>query len=200
MACKAFAVGGLFVALIIAGCASPTPTPEPTAAPSPAPTAEPTPKPQPTATPTPTPRPTATSTPTPEPTATSTPTPRPTATPRPQPTPTPTATPIPQIIRFQGTGTDVRFINLAKGEYVLSISVDENRDPRGGRFFSVLATQTDERAHFVQENSSDNGHWSGRVLVRVGTGVFPDLQPGEPTFIQIRAEPNAVWELEFTRQ
>ena len=96
MACKALAVVGLFVALIIAGCASPTPTPEPTAAPSPTPTAEPTPTtPPPTATPTPTPRPTATSTPTPEPTATPTPTPRPTATPRPRPTATPTATPRP---------------------------------------------------------------------------------------------------------
>ena len=57
MACKALAVVGLFVLLIIAGCAAPTPTPEPTAAPSPTPTAEPTPTPtpQPTATPTPTP-------------------------------------------------------------------------------------------------------------------------------------------------
>lgn len=196
---KALAVVGLFVALIIVGCAAPTPTSEPTAALSPAPTAEPapTPTPQPTATPTPTPRPTATSTPTPEPTATSTPTPRPTSTPQPQPTPTPTATPNSQIIRFQGTGTDVRFINLAKGEYVLSISVVENRDPR---FFSVIATQTDKLALFVQENSSDSGHWSGSVLVRVGTGVFPDLQPGEPAIIQIRAEQNAAWELEFTRQ
>ena len=94
---KALAVVGLFVALIIAGCAAPTPTPEPTATPSPTPTTEPTPTPtpQPTATSTPTPRPTATSTPTPEPTATSTPTPRPTATPRPRPTATPTATPRP---------------------------------------------------------------------------------------------------------
>lgn len=98
MACKAFAVVGLSVLLIIvAGCASPTPTPEPTATPLPTATAEPTPTPtpQPTATPTSTPRPTATSTPTPEPTATSTPTPRPTATPRPRPTATPTATPRP---------------------------------------------------------------------------------------------------------
>ena len=97
MACKASAVVGLFVLLIIAGCASPTPTPEPTVAPSPTPTAEPTPTPtpQPTATPTPTPRPTSTSTPTPAPTATPTPTPRPTATPRPRPTATPTATPRP---------------------------------------------------------------------------------------------------------
>ena len=57
MACKALAVVGLFVALIIAGCASPTPTSQPTAAPSPTPTAEPTPTPasQPTATPTPPP-------------------------------------------------------------------------------------------------------------------------------------------------
>ena len=49
---KVLAVVGLFVALIIAGCASPTP--EPTATPSPTPTAEPTPThtPQPTATPT----------------------------------------------------------------------------------------------------------------------------------------------------
>ncbi len=39
---KELAVVGLFVALIIAGCASPTPTPEPTATPSPTPTAEPT--------------------------------------------------------------------------------------------------------------------------------------------------------------
>ena len=56
MACKALAVVCLFVALIIAGCASPTPTPEPTATPSPTPTTEPTPTPtpQPTATPTPT--------------------------------------------------------------------------------------------------------------------------------------------------
>ena len=96
MACKASAVVGLFVLLIIAGCASPTPTPEPTATPSPTPTAEPTPTtPPPTATPTPTPRPTATSIPTPEPTSTPTPTPRPTATPRPRPTAIPTATPRP---------------------------------------------------------------------------------------------------------
>lgn len=96
MACKAFAVVGLSVLLIIvAGCASPTPTPEPTAPPPPTPTSEPTPTPtpQPTATPTSTPRPTATSTPTSEPTATSTPTPRPTATPRPRPTATPTIAP-----------------------------------------------------------------------------------------------------------
>ena len=39
---KELAVVGLLVALIIAGCASPTPTPEPTATPSPTPTAEPT--------------------------------------------------------------------------------------------------------------------------------------------------------------
>ena len=196
MACKALAVVGLYVLLIIvAGCASPTPTPEPTATPSPMP------MPQPTATPTPTPQPTATSTPTPEPTATPTPTPRPTATPRPRPTPTPTATPIPQIIRFQGTGTDVRFINLAKGEYILSLSVVGNRDPVLGRsIFSVIATQMDEHENFVHEHSSDSGHWSGSVLVRVGTGVFPDLQPGEPAIIQIRAEQNAAWELEFTRQ
>ena len=56
MACKASAVAGLFVLLIVAGCASPTPTPEPTPTPSSTPTAEPTPTqtPQPTATPTPT--------------------------------------------------------------------------------------------------------------------------------------------------
>ena len=98
MACKALAVVGLSVLLIIVvGCASPTPTPEPTATPLPTATAEPTPTPtpQPTATPTSTPRPTPTSTPTPEPTATSTPTPRPTATPQPRPTATPTATPRP---------------------------------------------------------------------------------------------------------
>ena len=55
MAWKALAVVGLFVALIIAGCAAPTPTPEPTATPSP------TPQPTATVTPTPTPQPTATS-------------------------------------------------------------------------------------------------------------------------------------------
>ena len=91
MAWKALAVVGLFVALIIAGCASPTPTPEPTAEPSPTATATPTPTPEPT--PTPTPMPTAT--PTPQPTATPTATPPPTATPTPRPTPTPTATPRP---------------------------------------------------------------------------------------------------------
>ncbi len=80
MACKALAVVGLSVLLIIvAACASPTPTPEPTATPPPTPTAEPTPTPtpQPTATPTLTPRPTATPTATPTPAATPTPTPRP---------------------------------------------------------------------------------------------------------------------------
>lgn len=57
MARKASAVVGLFVALIIAGCASLTPTPEPTATPSPTPTAEPTPTPTPPPTATPTPPP-----------------------------------------------------------------------------------------------------------------------------------------------
>ena len=51
---KALAVVGLFVALIVAGCASPTPTPEPMAAPSPTPTTEPTPTPTPTTAPQPT--------------------------------------------------------------------------------------------------------------------------------------------------
>ena len=90
MACKALAVVGLYVLLIIvAGCASPTP--EPTATPLPTATATPTPTPEPTSTPTPMP----TATPTPQPTATPTATPRPTATPTPRPTATPTATPRP---------------------------------------------------------------------------------------------------------
>lgn len=75
--------GLLTLAVLLAGCG--TPTPVPTATPTPTPT--PTPALTPAATPTTTPTRTPTPTPTPTATATATPTPMPTA------TPTPTATP-----------------------------------------------------------------------------------------------------------
>ena len=87
----------LLLVAVVAGCATPTPTPEPTATPTPVPTPTPTPTHTPTPTPTHTPTPTATptATPTPVPMATPTSTPMPTATPTPRPTATPTATPTP---------------------------------------------------------------------------------------------------------
>jgi hypothetical protein len=77
------------LSVIVAGLATPSPTPAPTPTPTPAPTPTPTPKPTPTPTPKPTPTPTPTATATP----TRTPTPGPTVTPRPTPTPNRTANP-----------------------------------------------------------------------------------------------------------
>ena len=198
----------LVTMLSAVACAQPAPTPEPAATPAPAltPTSTPTLTPTPTATPTPQPAATPAATPTPQPTATPAPIPTATATltPTPTATPRPTATPLPQTIRFQGTGTDIRVINLAQGEYILNLSVEKNLECYSWgcsqRIFSVTATQTGEYESFVHEHSSDSGHWSGRVLVRVGTGIFPDLQPGEDAIIEIQAEQNAMWELEFIRQ
>ena len=102
---KALAAVGLSVLLaIIAGCASPTPTPEPTVAPLPtsAPTATPTSAltatPQPTSTPIPMPTATPTLEPTSTPTATPTPRPTPTPTPRPRMSPNPVPIPRPTVV------------------------------------------------------------------------------------------------------
>ena len=178
-----------------------THTPEPTATPTPGPTATPTPEPTATHTPeptaTPTPEPTAT--PTPEPTATPTPEPTPTATPTPEPTATPTleptATPTPEpavgltpspSIELSGSGTDVRFVDLAKGQYIAEMSVSDN-GRRGEITFKVGGKSV---------ASMRGDEWSGRSLVTVGDDEYGQIPPGR-TAVEVEVSTDGLWSFKF---
>ena len=173
--------------------ASPTSAPEPTVTPTPEPTATPTP--EPTATPTPeptvTPTPEPTVTPTPEPTAT--PTPEPTATPIPEPTATPTPTGEPTagftsspVIELSGNGTDVRFVDLVEGQYVVEMSVSDN-GRRGEITFKVGDSSV---------ASMRGDEWSGRSLVTVGDDEYGQIPPGR-TAVEVDVSTDGMWSVKF---
>ena len=164
--------------------APPTAEPTPTRTPTAASTPEPSPTQTATAAPTPEAPPTSppTLTPIPEPT----PTQAPTATPTPEPTPTqvPTATPTPPP-EISGRGTDVRYVDLPAGEWIVEMSVSDV----GSREIIEILVGGDDVA-FVRAQG-----WRGRSLITVGD-ERSEIPPGE-TPIEVKVAQGASWALKF---
>ena len=174
----------------------PTPTPTPQSTPLQMPTATPTPEPTPTPTPQSTPLQTPTATPTPEPTPTPTPqstplqTPTATPTPEPTPTPTPTATPTPEPTptpppEISGEGTDIRFVDLPAGEWIVEMRVSDNRS---FEYISIEIGGDNVAGVFADT-------WSGRSLITVGN-ERSEIPPGK-TPIEINVSQDASWSVKF---
>ena len=177
---------------------TPRPEPTPTQAPTAPPTAEPTPTRTPTtaSTPEPSPTQTATAAPTPEAPPTSpptltrrpepTPTQAPTAPPTAEPTPTqvPTATPTPPP-EISGRGTDVRYVDLPAGEWIVEMSVSDV----GSREFIEILVGGDDVADVLAQG------WHGRSLITVGD-ERSEIPPGE-TPIEVKVAQGASWALKF---
>ena len=174
----------------------PTQTPLPTYTPFPTSTLFPTYTPYPTYAPLPTSTPYPTSTPfpthTPLPTLTPLPTytPQPTYTPFPTPTLTPTPTPLPDPQTVFGIGTDVRFIQLEQGQYLVDVGVKDNygRSRRGTNFIVRVGGRG-----MVNEIAAT---YSGRYLLSAGQG-FSSVTPGSVS-IEVDAAEGAIWIIEFT--
>ena len=141
---------------------------------------------------------------------TTTPTPKPTAvqptevpqnqastpTPLPEPTPTrpPTSTAVPSatptavlnaLHSVSGEGTDIKFVDLPAGQWVVQTDLSNNTDKGlvriqvGGDYVMVVFDQS----------------WSGRALISVGTEYF-DIPPGR-TPIEVEAAQGASWTITF---
>ena len=185
-----------FLSLPHSEAKEPTPTPEATASltTTPKPTAIPTPESMPSPTPTamPSPTPTAMPSPTPtempSPTPTAMPSPTPTEMPSPTPTamPSPTPTEIPNALHsVSGQGTDIKFVDLPDGQWVVQIDLSNNTDNDliqiqvGGDFVMSV---------FDQSRSS-------RSLINVGTEYF-EIPPGR-TPIEANAPQGVSWTINF---
>ena len=176
--------GGFGLSLPYSEAKDPTPTTEATPAPTTTPNLTAIPTPESTPTPTPTATPTPESTPTPTPTATPTPESTPTPTPTAIPTPTPTATPTPPP-EISGEGTDVRFVDLPAGEWIVEMSVSDN----GSLEYISIAVGGDNIAGVFADT------WSGRSLVTVGN-ERSEIPPGN-TPTEINVSQGASWTLKF---
>ena len=179
-----------FLVLPIGGSTDPTPTPSATATaiPTPLPTATPTPESTPAVTPAPSALPAPSPTPVPIPAPTATPVPTPTAMPDPTPAviPSPSPTSIPGSFHtVSGQGTDVNFVDLPAGQWVVIIDLSGNDD--------LDLTQIKVGGEYVA--SVFQGTWNGRSLISVGEDSY-DIPPGRAP-IEVETAEGTSWTLNF---
>ena len=108
-----------------------------------------------------------------------TPTPVPASTPAPTPRPTPP----PDI---SGQGTDVRFVDLPAGEWIVEMSVSDN----GSSLDFISIKIGDGYVASVRA-----GTWSGRSLIAVGN-ESSEIPPGKAA-VEINVSQDASWALKF---
>ena len=114
------------------------------------------------------------------------PTPTTMATPSPTTMPIATPTAIPNaFLSVSGQGTDIRFVDLPAGQWVVQTDLSDNTDNEltriqvGGDYIMVVFDKS----------------WSGRSLINVGTEYF-EIPPGR-TPIETEAAPGASWTITF---
>ena len=89
-------------------------------------------------------------------------------------------------LELSGSSTDVRFVDLTEGQWVVEMTVSDNGQ-HGGIAFKVGGES-------VASLSGDE--WSGRSLVTVGDDRFGQIPPGT-TAVEVEVSTGAAWSLNF---
>ncbi len=89
-------------------------------------------------------------------------------------------------IELTGSGTDVRFVDLTEGQWVVEMTVSDN-----GRHEGIGIEVGDETVA-----SASGDEWSGRSLVTVGDDEYGQIPPGT-TAVEVDVSTDASWSLKF---
>ena len=95
---------------------------------------------------------------------------------------------------LRGQGSDLQFVTLTEGAYVVTARVEGNRGERAPQNFIVIVSADDGRVLVANEIAAG---WEGATLIRVGDSVSSDFSAG---VVAVVVTAVGDWMVEFARR